>query len=62
MENYSQPVAVVGAGVIGLSCALRLLRAGFKDVTVIADKWTPNTTSDGGKKMVTGSIIYLMTF
>jgi D-amino-acid oxidase len=38
--------AVIGAGVIGLSAALQLLRAGFR-VTVIAAAWTPETTSDG---------------
>jgi D-amino-acid oxidase len=42
----SLTVAVVGAGVVGLSSALQLLRAGF-DVTIIADTWTPHTTSDG---------------
>lgn len=41
-----EPVAVVGAGVVGLASALQLLRAGF-DVTVIAEAWSPDTTSDG---------------
>lgn len=41
-------VAVVGAGVIGLSAALHLKERfpGLLDVTVIADRFTPNTTSD----------------
>lgn len=40
-------VAVIGGGVIGLSSALQLLRSGFKNVVVIADRWTPDTVSDG---------------
>ena len=40
-------VGVLGGGVIGLTCALELIQAGFQHVTIIADKWTPNTTSDG---------------
>ena len=41
-------VAVVGAGVIGLSAALHLTERfpGLLDVTVIADRFTPDTTSD----------------
>jgi D-amino-acid oxidase len=38
-------IAVVGAGVSGLSCAVRLLESGF-DVTVFAREQTPATTSD----------------
>jgi len=39
-------VVVLGAGIIGLSCTLRLLQAGYK-VTVIAKDFSPHTTSDG---------------
>ncbi len=39
-------VAVIGAGVIGLSTALQALDAGF-DVTVYAREVTPHTISDG---------------
>lgn len=41
-------VAVIGAGVIGLSTALRILQK-FPDVemTIFADKFTPDTTGDG---------------
>jgi len=42
-----EPVLVVGAGVIGLSCARALLLDGFSRVTVVGDKWSPDTTSDG---------------
>ncbi len=38
-------VTVVGAGVSGLSCAIRLLEGGHR-VQVHADRRTPNTTSD----------------
>ncbi len=36
---------VVGAGVSGLSCAVRLLEAGH-DVEVVSDKFSPDTVSD----------------
>jgi len=54
-------IAVVGAGVCGLSSAVALqdalaaatgptaLASGYT-ITVIADKWTPDTTSDGAGK------------
>ncbi len=48
----SQParprVAIVGAGVIGLSVGLCLLEQYSKevDVTIMADKFSPETTSD----------------
>ena len=45
--SCADPIAVVGAGVIGLAIADRLLAAGFTSVTVIADHWSPHTTSDG---------------
>ena len=38
-------ITVVGAGVIGLSCALRLCEAGH-DVHVVARDFSPNTTSN----------------
>ncbi len=37
---------VVGAGVIGLTSAISLLRDGWK-VKIISDKISPNTLSDG---------------
>ena len=41
-------IAVIGAGVIGLSSAYKLkLHNPELDVTVIADKLTPDTCSDG---------------
>ena len=42
-------VAVIGAGVIGLSIATHLAEMYGRrlDVTVMADRFTPNTTSDG---------------
>lgn len=40
--------AVVGAGVLGLSTAVRIAEAlPHCSVTVIAEKFSPNTTSDG---------------
>ncbi len=41
-------VAIVGAGVIGLSVGLCLLEQYSKevDVTIMADKFSPETTSD----------------
>jgi glycine/D-amino acid oxidase-like deaminating enzyme len=40
-------VVVAGAGVVGMSSAIQLLRAGYKDVTVVARDLSPLTTSDG---------------
>lgn len=55
-------VAVLGAGVIGLSSAIRLVEAlnaagnGVElCVTVYADKFTPETTSDGAGKFISYS-------
>eukprot|EP01063_Lacrimia_lanifica_P009015 TRINITY_DN16062_c0_g1_i1.p1 TRINITY_DN16062_c0_g1~~TRINITY_DN16062_c0_g1_i1.p1 ORF type:complete len:330 (+),score=47.99 TRINITY_DN16062_c0_g1_i1:48-1037(+) len=38
-------VVVVGAGVVGLTTGVRLLDAGYR-VTIVAEEFTPNTTSD----------------
>jgi glycine/D-amino acid oxidase-like deaminating enzyme len=44
----SRKVCVVGAGVIGLSSAVRIQNTlPDVDVTLIADIFSPNTTSDG---------------
>jgi len=40
-------VVIIGAGVVGLSCAVQFLQQGFKDVTVLSKDKSPNTTSDG---------------
>ena len=45
-------VVVVGAGVTGLTTALKLLKAGF-DVIVYSKDLSPNTTSD-----LSGGIIW----
>ena len=46
-------VAVVGAGIIGLSSAVCILeRDPTIKVTVITDKLTPNTTSDGAAGLI----------
>ncbi|XP_071962329.1 D-aspartate oxidase-like [Antedon mediterranea] len=48
MSKIGKRVCVVGAGVIGLSTAVRLLDvAPSLQVTVVADLFTPFTTSDG---------------
>ena len=54
MKMASAQICVVGAGVIGLSTAYQLLcrsragQTGVKlDVTVLAERFTPHTTSDG---------------
>ena len=38
-------IAIIGAGVNGLSTGIRLLQSGF-NVDIFADKISPNTTSD----------------
>lgn len=46
-------IAVVGAGVIGLSSAVCILeRDPTVKVTLIADKFSPNTTSDGAAGLI----------
>jgi len=46
-NQASQTIAIVlGSGVIGLCSAIRLLEDGWK-VHIIAEKWSPNLTSDG---------------
>merc|ERR1712227_419737 len=47
-EDMSAKIAVIGAGVIGLSSAyaLKLANPNY-DVTIFAEKFTPNVTSDG---------------
>lgn len=47
MENGSRrsPVAIIGAGVSGLTCGVVLAERGFR-VTIFAREFTPNTTSD----------------
>ncbi len=47
-------VAVLGAGVVGLSTAVQLqelLQPGAPPVTIIADKFAKETTSDGAGGM-----------
>ena len=39
------PIVVIGAGVSGLTCGVRLLEEGY-DVEIWARERTPNTTSD----------------
>lgn len=43
----SVPIAILGAGITGLTIARLLLEAGYTSVSVIASTWTPATTSDG---------------
>lgn len=45
MAMKKKQIVVVGSGVIGLTCAYRLLEAGY-GVTVLARTLPPNTTSD----------------
>ena len=42
-------IAVIGAGVIGLSCAVKIIEC-FKDnveIRIFSEKFSPNTTGDG---------------
>ncbi len=45
MNRADLPIAVVGAGVVGMSCAVRLCEHGRR-VVVFAERKTPDTTSD----------------
>jgi D-amino-acid oxidase len=39
-------ILIIGSGVIGLSTGIKLLEAGYKHVTIVADKFSPYLTSD----------------
>lgn len=39
-------IAIVGCGVIGLSCGIQLLEQGFSDITIFAKDLPPHTTSN----------------
>jgi D-amino-acid oxidase len=45
-DMYSIKIAIIGGGVIGLTTAVCLFNAGYKNITIYADKISPNTTSD----------------
>ena len=44
--EHKPSVVVIGAGVLGLTCALTLAEHDKYDITVIAEKFSPDTTSD----------------
>ncbi|MDF2529603.1 MAG: D-amino-acid oxidase [Gammaproteobacteria bacterium] len=44
--SSSPQITIVGAGVIGLSCGISLLEGGFSNVQIIAESFSPHTTSD----------------
>ena len=45
-SSHDSGVLVLGGGVLGMGVAFQLLRAGYKHVTIVADKFSPDTTSD----------------
>ena len=48
MAGKTHKIAVIGAGVIGISSALRLQAVDPSlEITIIAEKFSPETTSDG---------------
>jgi len=54
MSRTKLKVAVVGAGIIGTSSALLLIESiPDLDITIISEKWSPNTTGDGS-----GGLLY----
>ncbi len=44
--NYSSQIIIIGCGVSGLSCGIRLLQAGFEGVRIVARELPPHTTSN----------------
>ena len=44
--NFSNQVIIIGCGVSGLSCGIRLLEAGFEEVRIVARELPPYTTSN----------------
>lgn len=39
-------IAVIGAGVIGLACIVKFINSGYRSITLIAEKFSPDTTSN----------------
>ncbi len=50
---------VVGGGAMGLSCGIALLERGLKHVTIVAEQWSPDTTSDGAGTVRADDIVFL---
>ncbi len=47
LSNATQPaIAVIGAGIIGLTCVAELIEAGYNKIAIYAENITPYTTSD----------------
>ena len=44
--QHSISIIIIGCGVSGLSCGIRLLQAGFGEVRIVARELPPHTTSD----------------
>lgn len=45
--NNNTRVTIVGGGCIGLTTALALLEHGYTRVEIVAEAFSPDTTSDG---------------
>lgn len=46
LKKANIPVAIIGAGVMGLTCGVKLLKRGYTNITIFAEDISPNTTSD----------------
>ena len=45
-RDPSPGVLIIGGGIVGLGAAVKLLEAGYRNVTIVSEKFTPHTTSD----------------
>lgn len=46
--DYNTPITVIGAGVIGLYTSYTLVQKGYKNITIISDRFDPPTSHNAG--------------
>lgn len=57
LGNEKQPIAIIGAGVVGLACAYTLIKSGIK-ITIYSDKFSPNLTSNVAAGIISYPVVF----